>query len=752
MLAVLWTGVASAQQNLEIKGRVLLDMSPKKSVPAEGADVYSLNGKYGTQTNEFGVFTLDISEEDIDVPIVISFVGYRPDTIGVRDRGEFEIVLQSQSDLNEVVVRYRIKSTRIKFMESIKIEEIGEKELQKAACCNLAESFETSPAVDVSFTDAITGTRQIRMLGLSGRYTQITFENMPGIRGIYAIKGMEFIPGTWIESIQLNKGAGSVVNGFESSTGQINLELSKPDNSDRFYLNLFANRGGRFEANIHHAHRFSEKWSTGLLGHVKYDGIQNDRNDDGFKDMPTSLHFIALNRWKYFTEYFRMQFGLNAVSINESGGQLRKSSSGQTEWYDGVRGNRAQLQREGWFMDNAIREIDAFTKMGIVSKKHEDRSMAIQLRASLFDQESFYGNKTYDPSGSSLYANYIFQDKIKTDSHSIRAGLSYQYDNLTEVLNDSIEYNRTEHVPGIYGEYTFKKGTKFSSVLGLRLDHHNLYGAFVTPRLHARYELSENWVYRLSMGRGQRTPNILADNPRIFASNRTIQILGKDNGLPYGLRPEIAWNFGMSLTGNFRLDYRDGQFSVDLYRTNFQDQIIIDFDANPQVVSIYALEGKSYSNSVQVQLDYEVAKRLDMRLAYRWNDVRQDYLDKMRIMPLLSRDRAFLNIAYEGKKKWKYDATFNWTGEQRIPGTSTNPEEFRLKSTSPDFVTVNAQVTKELPFKTEVYVGMENILNFRQQDAIISANDPSSEYFDASMVWGPLFGRNTYIGLRYRLD
>jgi len=468
--------------------------------------------------------------------------------------------------------------------------------------------------------------------------------------------------------------------------------------------------------------------------------------------MPTTIHFIGMNRWKYFSERFRAQFGVNAVVINSTGGQIQNTASDGVDWFDGKSLDKLKWQNQGWFMSNSIREVDAFAKMGILSGLKPSRSMAFQFRATVFDQSSFYGNKSYDPEGQTFYANYIFQDELKNENHKIRAGLSYQYDQLSERFNDSIDFDRIEHVPGVYGEYTFKKGTKFSSVVGLRYDNHNLYGGFITPRIHARYEIAKNWVYRFSAGRGQRTPNILADNPRLFASNRNIEIQGKDNGLPYGLAPEIAFNFGMSLTGNFKLDYRDGQVSVDVYRTHFEDQIVIDFDADPQKVLIYALNGKSYSNSIQVQFDYELAKRLDIRMAYRWNDVRKQYESGLMRVPFISKQRAFLNLAYEGKKKWKYDATGNWTGLQRIPNTNSNPEQFRLKSQSPNFVTVNAQITKVMPYKIELYVGMENIFNFRQDQAIISANEPTSQYFDASMIWGPIFGRNAYMGLRYRIE
>jgi len=726
------SGLALQAQTF-IQGRVLIPENGK-NVPAIAADVFWKDGVTGTQTNEEGLFRLQ-REEGKDF-LIIGYVGYRSDTLNVRDRGDFEIVLQASDALDEVVVARRVKSTRIDYMSSIKVENISEKELQKAACCNLAESFETSPAVDVSFSDAISGTRQIRMLGLSGRYSQVTVENLPGLRGVSSVIGLEYIPGTWIESVQLNKGTGSVANGYESMTGQINVQLRTPGETDRIFVNGYVNQGGRLELNLHGTQKIGDKWSTATLAHGKYNIQENDRNSDGFMDMPLSKDIYVMHRWKYFSEYLRFQFGVTGISHESKGGQLQEGTIPPGGW---------------WLFNTSVNRLDGFYKMGILSKSREGRSAAVMLKSTLTDQSSTFGTKSYDPWEFSLFGNAVFMDYMKNTNHLIKTGLQYHRDDVRETVLDTT-YERVESVPGIYGEYTFKQGDKFSSVLGLRGDYHNLYGAFVTPRLHMRYEIAENWIYRLSLGRGLRTPNIFADNPRIFASNRDIIIHSKDNDLPYGLRPEIAWNLGMSLVTTFKLDYREGQVAVDVYRTQFTDQIVMDMDQNPQEVNIYALDGVSYSNSIQAQLDYELAKRLDMRLAYRWYDVRQDYSWGTDVqVPFLARQRAFANLAYETKSDWKFDATFNWNGEQRLPSTSENPEDYRMPSSSVDFSTVNAQVTKVFHFGLELYAGMENIFDQRQERAILSADAPNSEFFDASLVWGPIFGRNTYFGLRYRI-
>ncbi|MEN8251054.1 MAG: TonB-dependent receptor, partial [Bacteroidota bacterium] len=650
------------------------------------------------------------------------------------------VKLKSSIQLDEVGIVYRQPSTQVDYARAVKSEYISEKELLKAACCNLSESFETSPSVDVSFTDAVTGTRQVQMLGLAGPYTQITSENMPFARGLASIYGLTFVPGTWIEGIQLNKGTGTVVNGFESIAGQINVELRKPEEADRLYLNFYANEAMRLEANANLIHRFNNSgWSTGLLLHGKTNRLKHDRNEDGFLDMPLSNNLIALNRWKYIgTDGLMFQFGVKGTLIDNLGGQTD---------FDPVNDIGTT---NSWGMDTKINRIEGWSKLGKVYLDKPWRTFGLQLSAANHKQESYFGLNHYQAAQNTMYANFIYQSIFGNTNHKFKTGASFQYDDYIESLNTE-NYDRTEIVPGAYFEYTYSFLEKFSLITGLRGDYHNYYGFFLTPRMHARYAVTDNTVLRASAGRGQRTANILAENNGLLASSRQIVIEGDNSGNPYGLNPEVAWNYGINLTQYFELDYRNGTVSFDYYRTDFQNQIVIDLDQSPQLAVFYNLNGKSYSNSMQVQLDYELINRLDVRVAYRWFDVWTTYDDVLRQKPLVAQHRAFTNLAYESRNHWKYDFTINWQGEKRIPYTGSNPEGYQLDERSPNYVLINAQVSKVWKEKFEVYLGVENLLNYTQENPIIASDDPFSSYFDSSLVWGPIFGRNTYLGLRYKL-
>ena len=695
-------------------------------VPLVGVNVHWAGTTVGTATDENGRFLLKkVSTTD---KLILSYVGYSTDTLRVTSN-VFH-VMEPSAELDEVEVVSRRKPTEISMLSAIKVENIGEKELQKAACCNLSESFETSPGIDVSFTDAITGTRQIQMLGLAGPYVQMTRENIPDMRGIASTYGMTLVPGTWIESIQLNKGPGSVINGFESISGQINMELRKPENSDRLYLNLFANSEQRVEANLNAAHRFG-KWSTAVLLHGKYNYQIFDMNHDGFMDVPIGYTTTALNRWEYHGDGLHFQAGIKGSAIDNEGGQHKVA------------------RVEAWMMEFSLRRLEGWAKLGKVFIGTPWKSFGFQVNASIHEQNSMLGYKNYDADQRSLYLNFIYQSIIGNTNHGFKTGISWQADRIDEQLPDN-KFVRTESTPGVFFEYTWQASDKISMVAGLRSDYHNYFGFFMTPRLHFRYAPFEQTVFRASAGRGQRTAGIIAENSGVMASSRQLVFQGKNKGFPYGFDQEVAWNYGLNFTQKFKMADRQGSVSLDFYRTDFLKQIVLDLDQNTQQALFFQLDGKSYSNSFQAQVDYELFRNFDVRLAYRWLDVKTDYINGLLTKPLQSKDRIFMNLAYETASKWIFDYTLNWQGKKRIPFTGNNPEQYQMADYSPNFMLMNAQITKKWS-RLEVYVGGENLTDYKQQNPIIASDDPYSPYFDSSLVWGPIFGRMFYAGLRYRI-
>ncbi len=720
-----------------ISGNIQEKNSKGETTPLVGANVYWAGTTQGTITDKKGNFSL--SAVHGKEKIVISYVGFTNDTIETKQNKFISIIKSENIELDEVNIIHRQKSTQVSFIDPVKKQIMGEKELTKAACCNLSESFETNPTVDVSFTDAVTGTRQIKMLGLASPYVQITRENMPDIRGLSSLYGFTFTPGPWIESIQLNTGTGSVVNGYESITGQINVELQKPQNSEKLYLNLYTNEGSKVEANANFAHQVNEKWSTGLLLHGSNQSREWDKNNDGFLDHPLNKQAIVLHRWKFEgNNGLQSQFGIKATYTDKTSGQKGYSEE-----------NIADEDRWGAEIDT--RRIEGWFKIGKVFENRPATSLGFQMSAAWHEQDAVFGLRNYDAIQQNLYANLIFQSFIGHTNHQFKTGASFQADNFNETVAQ-LDYDRNEVVPGIFYEYSWLPNDKFTVVAGIRGDYHNQYGLFATPRLHLRYAPADKSVFRISAGRGLRTASIFAENIGIFASNRSIIIHHENTENPYGLNPEIAWNMGANFTQEFSFAQRTAVFSMDYYRTQFKNQIVIDFDRSPQQVHFYNLQGESWSNSFQTQLDVEVLPRFDVRLAYRFNDVKTQYSGELRQKPLTAKHRAFINFAYETLNKWRFDFTLNRQGSKRIPDTESNPEKYQLAAESPAFYLANTQISKTWRNKFEIYLGAENLFNYKQPNPILASEAPFSNYFDSSLIWGPVFGRKIYMGLRFRLQ
>lgn len=704
----------------------------------EGAGVFWLGTNTGTLTDSLGSFQL--SRPAGAQQLAAQVYQYLTDTVQVpAGQRTVDITLRPDPNIDTVRIHARQQSAGFSRLDPRGVQLIKERELLKAACCNLSESFETNPSIDVSFTDAITGSRQIKMLGLAGQYTNFTQENIPGLRGLSTVQGLTFVPGPWMKSLQMSKGTGSVLNGFESIAGQINFELRKPEADEKWYLNAYQDMAGRTDANVLLNRQLSDRLSTGLYLHGMQQRFKVDRNGDDFLDVPRTVHLFALNRWKWFGKGgFVGQAGVQGTYVRQVGGESAYNP------------DTDRFTRNAFGYENDTDRLNGWLKVGWVNADRPAQSVGLQIAGTYHDQRAVYGLRPYDARERGLYANLIYQDYLGSTRHTFRTGLSWQYDRFDESFA-GIGYDRTENVPGAYLEYTWSPTPNFDIVGGLRGDWHNRFGAFATPRLHVRWAPVENTVLRLAAGTGRRTANVFAENPGVFASSRLVVIEGNGDPYAYGLDQERAANLGLTLTQYFTLDYREGSVRLEAFRTEFDNQVVKDLDFDTRQVRFYNLDGRSFANSAQVTLDYEVIRRLDLRLAYRFHDVQTQYKEGLRQQPFNARHRAFVNLAYDTRSKWTFDGTLQWLGPQRIPDTDGSPEEFRLATQSPAFFLLNLQVAKALGKRWEIYAGAENALNFKQDNPILSADDPFGPWFDSSLIWGPILGRRTYAGFRMKI-
>ncbi|WP_338731585.1 TonB-dependent receptor [Mangrovimonas cancribranchiae] len=733
--------VMVSQEN--VSGKILEIDNQGNEIPLPGANVYWLNTSIGDVTDFEGNFSITYETEYKD--LVVSFVGYKTDTISVNDSNKpIKHFLKATSELDEVEIVSRKKATSKSYLQAQNVMNVSSEELLKAACCNLSESFETNPSIDVNFADAVSGTKQIKMLGLTSPYILIATENIPSVRGASQAYGLTFTPGTWVESIQITKGAGSVVNGYESIAGQINAELQKPTKDDKLFVNLYGASNERLELNTHFNAKLSDKWSTGLYLHGNMHQKEHDVNHDNFLDMPLYHQINVMNRWQYtdtengFVGFFNFRY----LTDEKQTGELDFNP------------NTDKLTTNAWGSEIDTQRFDFSGKLGYVNPELPWRSVGVQFAVSNHQQDSYFGLREYNIEHNSIYSNVMYNSIISDSRHKIKTGVSFTYDHYDELVELNT-FERIDNSIGAFFEYNFDNLDKLNLTAGIRVDNHNKLGFFVTPRLHARYTPWEKSAFRASFGRGKRSANIFAENQSLFATSRAINVIGSNGGEIYGLDPEIAWNYGVSFLQGFNLFERKADVSVDFYRTDFQNQVVADWE-NPQEISFYNLEDDSYANSFQTEINYNMFKRFDVRLAYKYYDVKTKYLTGKKPRPLTPKHRFFANAGYETYRKengaqWKFDATYNWLGEQRFSSTITNPVQYQLPEKTPTVGTLNAQITKVFSSKFEVYLGGENITNVRQDNPIMGAEDPFGANFDTTYVYGPIFGSMYYAGLRFRI-
>ena len=725
-----------AQENLD--GRVLAKEA-RETIPLIGANVFWLNTQIGTITDEEGKFSLHyLGSEEL---LVMSYIGFKSDTLSIKEnRLLIQFLDESDSEsLDEVTLTKRRKAIQKSYFEAQNIIYVNSDELLKAACCNLSESFETNPSIDVNFSDALTGTKQIRMLGLTSPYLLITEENIPMVRGASQAYGLSFTPGTWIESIQSTKGTGSVVNGLESIAGQINTEIKKPFSDVPFFFNLFTSANGRQEANLQGNWKINDKWSSGMFVHGNQRTEKIDANGDDFLDVPLAKQINVLNRWQYINSE-KGWVGFGTIRLMQDQKQV-----GALEFNN----ENDRGQNRLWGSEINTNRIDASLKIGYGFPELSVRSFRFQSAYSQHKQEAYYGFRVYDIDHQSLYTNFLYNSIIGNTKNKFKAGLNFSYDRYLETV-DTFYFNRSDRSLGSFLEYSYDNLENFTLVAGVRLDIHNRLGTFVTPRLHLRYLPQENTIIRFSLGSGRKVANIFAENQSLFGTNRQISIL-KNGGSIYGLNPEKAWNYGASIRQIFNLLGSGGDITLDYYITNFTDQVVVDWESEGQIL-FYNLEGLSRANSFQLSIDYNLSQAISLRFAYKNYDVKTTYDSGFLQRPLQAQNRFFANVGWESKRnakqaQWRWDLTCHALGKQRLVSNQRDP----AGSYSPAYSLWNSQLTRAFSSKFELYAGIENLGNYKQLSPIIGVEDPFGINFDTAQIYAPIFGRMVYAGLRWNL-
>ena len=724
--------ISIAQQ---VKGKI----TSETGVPLQGATIAWINSRKGTITNEAGEFAIDLSKK-IPYTLLISFVGYKTDTLQVSDTTFLQVALSEQSTLNDVQVSSRKWASYIS-SQPIKTEVISSLELKKAACCDLAGCFETQASVQPQTTNIITNSKELRILGLAGIYNQVLIDGFPQIQGLTYTYGISSIPGTLVENIFVAKGANSVLQGFESISGQINVMTKEPDKTDKLLLNGYINSFGEKHLNANYAFK-KGKWSNLTAIQMVQPAGKFDKDEDTFLDLPQLTRYMISNRWKKGEEKnwgWSTQIGVRYVSEQRIGGQTTfdyNNDKGTTNAY----GQVVNIEQPEAWLKTAYRMNDKHRFALLTSGFHQN-------------QQSYFGITSYKAKQTNGYVNLQYEFSYKSNS-SLKTGISYRHLNLSENIsfsNNSLNrtyagsYNRLENIPGIFAENILNMaGDKLTWIAGVRADHHNQFEWEVTPRTLLKYQATANLNFRGSIGTGWRTANIFSENIGLLVSSRDI-IFAET------LQPEKAVNLGFNATQKFKSTHVEGAISLDFYHTAFQNQIFPDYDADPTKAIIKNFTGKSVSNGFQAEISGMFYNRFAAKLGYVYLDVYQMKNGAKFVLPFNPKHRLISSASFMPlSKKWHLDANAHWYGKQRLPDTKKNPEIYQMPDQSEQYTLINAQFTYNIK-KFEVYAGVENIFNFRQNQPIISWQDPFGPHFDTQFAWGPTRGREAYIGLRFIL-
>ncbi len=718
-----------------------LDKEGKEKEAIFSAEVFFKKGRVGKTTCSEGMFKFEKLPKLPDT-LIVRAQGYYNDTIPISGNDTelyLEVMLYPEHLLEEVVIRAKRENSSILRLDPRNTEMLGSGELRKAACCNLSESFETNATVDVNIADGVSGTKRISMMGLDGAYTQIQFENFPILQNLDLASGLGGIPGTWINSIQITKGTGTVINGYESMAGLINLEYYQPDQIDKLYLNAYGSIQGRGEVNIQGGGKLNDKWSSAYFLHASTTQREMDRNDDGFRDLPIGEEYVALNRWKYQGDNFIGQFGVKGNYSDKRGGQVSYRYGDEN----------ADNPLYGVGIRNL--HFEAFGKSGWMFEDHQFRSLGVIYYAKYHEFDAVFGNRSLAADERRGYVNLMFEDIIGSTMHVIKAGASFVYDDLNQIMSDELPSEsvdrtliRTEIVPGAYAEYTYT-GLRTTLVGGFRTDYHNLFGWQHTPRLNFKYKITEDMDLRLTGGRGFRVPNYAIDNLSMMSSN-----------LPWvvdeHILPEVSWNFGAAWYYQFKLFGRKASVNLDYYHTLFTNQLVVDRDENPEFILFGNLDGQSFSNVVQFDFKFQPARDFEIKMAYKFLDVRATMGGELMEKMMVPRHRGFVNMGYTTRnKRWEFDFTASVFGPQRLAQVRLPDGALTTDNFSDVLPMLNAQVTHVFK-RFDFYIGGENLLDYRLDNPLIDAQNPFGSNFEATRVWAPIFGINVYAGIRITIN
>ena len=703
--------------------------------PLAGVTVYFLNTSNGTNTDQNGAFVL--IRKNNETQLVIAYTGFRSDTLSIpKDQNFLKLQLNEGTSLNEVVIQSKRESTSFSLLNPLNVESISSEEFKKAACCSLAESFQTGNTIDISYSNAVSGSKEIVFLGLRGLYSQLLFENYRFFNGIMTSQGFDYIPGTWLDNINILKGASTSIYGAQSMTGAINVGLKKPDKDHRVFTNLFADYHGRLEFNQHFNKSWTARKHSGVYLHLSSHRGNRDHNNDGFQDDARTKKIAVMQRNTIYGRRFEGQINVYGLHEEKNGGQITVPAL--------------------YKFNQKNTHLQLFGNLGYIGFSNPDKNSGSIWEASISKIDAFFGeSKNKFAANEFRFNSQLFYSEIFSEGkHKITFGpnltINIAKEKASEFISDTIAYK--EITPSIFFDYDLALGSientelkKFMLTISQRVDYINSSKLLYIPRVSARYNLNPKWTLRSSIGYGYRLPRVYSDNMNLFFINykRT-----KLNIPSY----ESSLNYGLNIVGKPILANKELDINLDAYHTIFQNQLVTDVedqDHNNYIVKYYNVIGNSSTTSLGLTMSYPVFSSINLKIGGKYIDSKTGFIHGQKKTPLIPTWRAMSTLDFNSKnKKWTANLTGQYVGKMRL-NNKPNNLPLNEKRYSEDYYLIQCALNYILE-NWEFYAGCENLTNYTQHHAIYSVNEPLSERFNATEVYAPINGIKPYIGLRYK--
>ena len=718
-----------------VKGTVF-----SKGQPLEGASVIVTGSNKGTITDASGIFNLDIS--GIKNPrIIISYLGYKSfiKKLNFKKLNLGNIILKLDDQLDEVVISGTLKPVS-RLDSPVPVEVYSQTFFKSNPTPSVFEALEIVNGVRPQLNCNVCSTGDIHINGQEGSYTMILIDGLPIVSGLSTVYGLSGIPQALIDRVEIVKGPASTLYGSEAIGGVINLITKVPENTSKISFDSFVSGWGESNTDLGYRYNISDN-STGLLG-INYYNFSNpiDNNEDGFTDLTLQDRISIFNKFRIGK---KLSFASRYVYEDRWGGQ--------TNWSKKNRGG------------NEVYGESIYTsRFELFGNYKFNSELSFQFSFNDHSQNSVYGSTIFNANQAITFGQFIWNKSLKQNDFLL--GLAYRHtrykDDTTAFFNENI------HLPGIFIQDEFKINEQNTLLLGLRYDYNSIHGSILTPRLNYKLSnLERSSTLRFSLGSGYRVAQVFTEDHAALTGARDIVFLDD-------LDPERSWNANINYVKKIYL--KQGHildFDASIFRTNFSNKIVPDYDFNPNQIIYDNLNGKSITQGASLNLNILFLNNLRINLGATYIDsfIKKDGLS---VIPYLT--ERFQGVWKIQKNIYSsnliIDVTGSVIGPMKLPLLGElDPRD----SFSPTFNIINIQLTKIWKNSYEFYGGIKNLLDFtpaknsiarsfdpfdknvlfnQNGQAVSTESNPYALTFDPTYVFASNQGIRLFLGFRWKLD